>query len=260
VFNLGLNSATPKARISILFGHTDCVDNETLNAPLRAGRANAAREMFKDMAVAEDLIGPAEAASQGLLPGNDSTAKGRARNRSVVIILMPPPKPEDDTPVVPPNQRLRPCRASADPGQVWALQELVSASLAGGVGVGVFHFELRNRDVNSTCVYDCIFFGFGGGVGAGIALSSPGAETFKTPEFPVNPLDFEGDASIFSASAGIAGVAVEHAFIRFGEVNTEPVEIDLGGLELAPELGVQAGVIGLEGKFFVAEKGRRRGL
>jgi hypothetical protein len=91
VIDLSLNTTAPSATIAILLGHTDCVDNESLNAPLRAGRAHAARELFKEVGAREEFLGPAEPATQGPLPSDK--LEERARNRSVVILVIPPPKP-----------------------------------------------------------------------------------------------------------------------------------------------------------------------
>ncbi len=249
VIDLGLNTTAPSATIAIILGHTDCVDKESVNSPLRAGRANAARELFKDVGAREEHIGPAEPATQGPVPGDDSTAIGRARNRSAAIIMMPPPK-RDGTPPEP-KPRKRRCNANADLSQHWSLQDVASATIAGSVGVGLFTFVLKNCE--SGCEYECLFVGFGGGLALGVSISAPGSEPFTTPEFFENPKDFQGDAGVFSASIGVGPAAVEHAFIRFRAVKTKPDEINIGGLEAG--FGTEIGVIGLEGKFFVKKEG-----
>jgi len=254
VIDLGLNTTAPSATIAIMLGHTDCVDKESTNAPIRAGRANVARELFKDVGAREEHIGPAEPATLGPVPGDDRTAIGRAQNRSAVIIVMEPTKRDDGQPPASPDPRKRPCNANADPGQDWSLQSLSSAAAAGGVGAGLFVFELKNR--KSGCAYQCLFVGFGGGLGVGVSISAPSSKKFTTPEFFVNPKDLQGDASVFSASIGVGPAAVAHAFIRFRAVKTEPNEIDIGGLQAG--FGAEIGVIGLEGKFFVEKKGIRR--
>ncbi|HYG80274.1 MAG TPA: DUF4157 domain-containing protein [Pyrinomonadaceae bacterium] len=248
VVDFGLGTTAPSAKIAILQGHTDCVDRENVNSPLREGRAHAARELFKEVGALEENIGPAEAASQGPLPGNDSTPEGRARNRSVVILVMPPPKLPDRPPE--PKGPPRRCDGRADPGQKWLLEDVGSATAGGGPGAGLFAFILKNCDTG--CEYEALFVGFGGGLGIGVSVSLPGGTKFSSP-FLVSPKDFEGDASVFSASIGVGPVAAEHAFIRLRAVKTTPAEIDIGGFEGG--FGGEIGVIGLEGKFHVRRKG-----
>jgi len=85
-------------------------------------------------------------------------------------------------------------------------------------------------------------------------------ERFTTPLGKVVPNAFEGDVMVFSARVAIPGTPADlalHAFIRFRSVTTDETEIDIGGLDVG--FGAEAGVIGLEGIFKVADKGTRSG-
>ena len=80
IADLRLNTSKPAAVISIMLGHTDCVDNEDTNTALRANRASEASRLFAELGARPENIGVALPATTGELPGNDSTLRGRAKN------------------------------------------------------------------------------------------------------------------------------------------------------------------------------------
>ena len=253
IIDLALDTATPRATVSLFEGHSDCVAGEGINSSLREGRAHAARNLFLELGALPQNIGTARAATTGEPPGADKISD-RARNRSAVVVTSVVLPSDGGTPgpgTIPPRKRA--CDANADPGTKWSLQQNAGAGVAGGIGFEVIAFELKNRV--SGCVYQCLYLGFGGGAGFGASLSAPGAVKFTTTQ-AVNPNDFEkGGAGHFTAGVSF-GVEITHAFIRFKGVETTPKEIDLGGLGVSE--GTNAGVIGTEGSFSVEDTGIRR--
>lgn len=248
----GLKDTPPSAKVALMMGYTDCVDIEPRNFALRELRALAVLESFRKEGAHDDNLGEVRRAPPGLQApeGDNSTAEGRARNRSVLVRLMPPTFPEQ--PNLPEEPSKRRCEADSDSSDEWSIMSQVSgvAAPAGLPGAGAFVFALKN--CQTDCVYTCYFLGLATGTGFSASISAPGGESFTTAR--ISPNDFEGFASIRSTSAGAGPVGYEHAVMNIWEVETEPPQLNIGGIQfgkgggLLPG-GLKLGKLGKLGKY-----------
>ena len=244
-----LDSEAPLARVSLLEGHTDCVDSEAKNSGIRVGRASEAFGLFVESGALSQNIDVVRPATEGGTPGDDSTVEGRARNRSVVIRIADVLTPPEDKPEEPgEDPRTRPCDAMSDSTCSWRLKDLTSVMVVGGEGAVGMNFLVKNRD--SNCIYPASFQGIAGGlaIGAEIAVS-PDNEEFTTFNcFP--PKGLEGTAFVDLFGFGPVSVATIDL-----APDTDPGEIDIGGFDIGKSL--KGGFFLAEGTFSVANKGFR---
>jgi hypothetical protein len=252
-----LDDDQPLARITLLEGFTDCVDSETTNSPLRSARAGAVFEAFMRSGAKPTNVGQPSGATSGELPGTDTDAEGRARNRSVLVFfndVIPdedkkPPDPEQPTA---PNSAT--CDAMTDAGFSWFLGTTVSGQ-GGALGAGgAIHFFLKNRLRSSNCIYQCVFIGGGEGFGFGFGPSLPSLTPFET--FHVFPAkEFDGPADVIIEGVSKGPVTFSKASLKL-KPDTNPDELDIGGFSFGPSNpGPQAFI--MHGHFHVFQTGFR---
>jgi outer membrane protein OmpA-like peptidoglycan-associated protein len=87
-----------RARVTSISGYTDGVGDDAGNAPLRQGRADAARAFLSGEGFPAAALGPAQGVGAGVFLAGNATATDRASNRAVAINLEAVPQavaPED---------------------------------------------------------------------------------------------------------------------------------------------------------------------
>ena len=80
-----LGDAQAGSRIVAFDGYSDSVNRTGRNPALRAGRAAAVRSFLSSNGAAQELLGPAQGAPDTSFQADNSTAAGRAINRSVNV-------------------------------------------------------------------------------------------------------------------------------------------------------------------------------
>lgn len=213
------NLGNPKSsvRVALIEGFTDCVDTETVNAPLRFQRAERVAFRLSQLGVHPANLGTFIGATIGENPGDDRTRLGRARNRSVTVLL------EKRTPS---RRRRRTPKAgvSVCPGSTrFSIRLLGSFVLAppGGVspGVGQLEFEIVDHECNRAQSF--ILTAGGGSVGTPSICIEPSDEKSFVTERPLLFEDFEGpglwDSAVAQHGLGASfdGIAIPNVIMTW---------------------------------------------
>jgi outer membrane protein OmpA-like peptidoglycan-associated protein len=236
VSGFGLDRDPPGAHIRLIEGHTDLVDTESINEPLRRARADAVVQLLtQELHVPTTNVDLVRGAPPGSPLAKNATPQDRAHNRAVVIELEPLRAPTAK-------------HAALHVSTRWSLQSVASASAGAILGAGGGLFLLK--DLSSGESREIFFYGAGlaGGIGlrklpprVTAALPSP---TEFTTTVPHTFEQFAGPGTIDILSGDIIAAGYSLGYAHFSSIrSTDNKGIWIGGFE--------AGGLGLTGAILV---------
>jgi hypothetical protein len=132
--------------------------------------------------------------------------------------------------------------APAYPSTSWAIGG--GAGIGVSYGIGVSGIGLTLVDVNAQIKIPLfISTGFvGGGLKAGVTISTFSPTFFKTP--PITTHDFDGRVSLFSAGLTIL-VGGSLTYVTFWGVDHDPYWLDIGGVNSGISAGIELHALGI---------------